>query len=220
MTIKEEIGRRIFDARKAKGLTRQALANLTDDLKPSRINNWERGMRTPGPEEIKQLSKVLEVSPAFLMCLTNQTENKSQDIDQLLPLLDVVQACDPISILQAIKNKEIEKITLIPLGHKIGMQYGQNAFALKMPDDSMAPELRRDDILIVDPSKPAQPGNFVVAKVEDNTEIIVRRYKQLSASKNSQQFELLAINTHWANVESDTRSELIGTICGLLRFLS
>ncbi len=46
MNIKEEIGARIFQERQAKGLTRKALAELTDDLKPSRINNWERGLRT------------------------------------------------------------------------------------------------------------------------------------------------------------------------------
>jgi transcriptional regulator with XRE-family HTH domain len=46
MNIKEKIGLRIYEARKAKGLTRQSLADLTDDLKPSRINNWERGIRT------------------------------------------------------------------------------------------------------------------------------------------------------------------------------
>ena len=53
MNIKEKIGQRIMTERKAKGLTRKALAELTDDLKQSRINNWEHGTRTPGPEEIR-----------------------------------------------------------------------------------------------------------------------------------------------------------------------
>ena len=68
-TIKEKIGQRIYEARKAKGLSQQGLANLTTDLKQSRINNWENGLRTPGPEEIKQLANALEVPAAFLMCL-------------------------------------------------------------------------------------------------------------------------------------------------------
>ena len=77
MDIKKEIGQRIYEARKGKGLTRKALAELTDDLKPSRISNWEYGMRTPGPEEVKQLSKALDVSPAFLMCLTEKMNDQN-----------------------------------------------------------------------------------------------------------------------------------------------
>lgn len=37
-----KIGQRIMDERKAKGLTRKALAELTGELKTSRINNYER----------------------------------------------------------------------------------------------------------------------------------------------------------------------------------
>lgn len=76
MSIKEQIGQRIQAARLEKGLTRKALAELTNDLKQSRINNWERGDRTPGPEEIKQLAKALEVSAAYLMCLTDEKQPK------------------------------------------------------------------------------------------------------------------------------------------------
>ena len=76
MSIKEKIGQRILDERKAKGLTRKALAELTGELKVSRINNYERGDRTPGPTEIKLLADALEVSPSYLMCLTDSREGK------------------------------------------------------------------------------------------------------------------------------------------------
>jgi SOS-response transcriptional repressor LexA len=108
---------------------------------------------------------------------------------------------------------------LIPLNNGVNPQLSKHAFALKMPDDSMEPELRRHDILIIDPDKIPQPGSFVVAKVDDNTEVIVRRYKQLSAAKNSQQFELLAINQHWAGVVDGRKCALVGAVCGLFRFV-
>ncbi|KTD57021.1 phage repressor [Legionella santicrucis] len=63
-----------MDERKAKGLTRKALAELTGELKTSRINNYERGDRRP--TEIKLLADVLEVSPSYLMCLTDNREGK------------------------------------------------------------------------------------------------------------------------------------------------
>lgn len=58
MSIREKIGKRIHEARKAKGLTRQALADLTDDIKPSRINNWEHGTRMPGPKKLRSWRKL------------------------------------------------------------------------------------------------------------------------------------------------------------------
>src|ERR1700760_4408732 len=104
--IKETIGLRILEGRKAKGLTRKALAELTDDLKPSRINNWERGIRTPGPEEIKQLAKALDLSAAFLMCLTDEKQaNKTTESFVLVPLLSNIQACQPEMHITAMKGQ-------------------------------------------------------------------------------------------------------------------
>ncbi len=221
MNIKEEIGRRIFAARKANGLTRKALSELTDDLKQSRINNWERGERTPGPEEIKQLAKALDVSAAYLMCLTDQKHLRStaHGVNVFIPLLDTTQACDPLAMIQAIQETDNHQVTLIPLNNGINPQLSKHTFALKMPDDSMEPELRRHDILIIDPDQMPQPGSFVVAKLEDNTEVIVRRYKQLSVTKNSQQFELLAMNQHWAGVVDGSKCVMVGAVCGLFRVI-
>ena len=43
MNVKEKIGQRIKQERTAKGLTRKALSELTENLNISRINNYERG---------------------------------------------------------------------------------------------------------------------------------------------------------------------------------
>ncbi len=105
-TIKEKIGQRIYEARKAKGLSQQGLANLTIDLKQSRINNWENGLRTPGPEEIKQLANALEVPAAFLMCLSDEKqENQTKKLGRLIPLFDHHQACDAKHCLNELREQ-------------------------------------------------------------------------------------------------------------------
>src|SRR5947207_2169356 len=133
MNIKEKIGSRIREARKAKSLTRKVLAELTDDLNISRINNYERGERTPGPREIKQLARALDVSPAFLMCLTDEKEpQKIPGLGALVPLLNDYQACDPKTHIQRIKSEETgETTTFIPLSPKFSEQIGENAFAFE-----------------------------------------------------------------------------------------
>ncbi len=222
MNIKEIIGQRITEARKANGLTRKALAELTDDLKQSRINNWERGIRTPGPEEIKQLAKALDVSPAFLMCLTdNKHQNRyATPVGALIPVLDHQQACDPHAWVQAAKEEGGELLSFIPVNHEFSECLSEHAFALKMKDDSMDPELKRGDILIVDPEQEPKPGGFVVAKLVDSGEVIVRRYRQLSVV--NRECELLAVNMAWAGVRIDglNKGEIIGSVISLIRILA
>jgi SOS-response transcriptional repressor LexA len=220
MNIKEKIGLRIYEARKAKGLTRQSLADLTDDLKPSRINNWERGIRTPGPEEIKQLAKALECSPAFLMCLFDDENQpkKSVGLAGLVPLLDHKQACNPKAYIETLKaQKYNDSMTLISISPGLANLIREYAFALKMADDSMMPEIRINDIQIVEPSISPNPGDFVVVKISGKQEVIICQYKQLSYT--SSEFELLTLNDNWPNitVNESVQVEIVGTVIQNIR---
>ena len=226
MNIKEKIGCRIAAARKEKALTRKALAELTDDLTQSNINNYERGYRTPGPQEIKQLAKALQVSPAFLMCLTDSKEEHfyKSPIGTLVPLLDQQQAGSPELCVQAIKNEQYsESMSFIPISHELAQSLGENAFAIKMQDDSMEPELRLNDVLIVDPEREPKPGGFVVAKLmEGSGGVLMRRYKQLSVSQVSQEYELMAINDAWASIRihNSDQCKIVGVVMSLVRKLT
>ncbi|HBD7468588.1 TPA: helix-turn-helix domain-containing protein [Legionella pneumophila] len=225
MNIKEKIGQRIMNERKAKGLTRKALAELTSELKISRINNYERGDRTPGPTEIKLLADALEVSASYLMCLTDNREGKmtkSLGMGALIPVLDFKQAIDPAYFIQKIKEDVDTKVEFIPVSTAVSDIIGKNAFALHIKDDSMMPEFRFNDVIVVDLDTSPKPGDFVVAMVEGEQEVIVRKYKQLSASKEVQQFELIALNDDWADIRvgsSAMQAQIIGCGVSLIRGL-
>ena len=221
--IKKLIGQRIQVERKAKGLTQAKLAELAGGLKQPRVNNWEQGIRTPGPEEIKQLAKVLEVSPAFLMCLTDRKQPHPLDknyVGALIPLLSPEQLDRPEHWIQSIRAGEYDgEIAFIPITIELAKMIGDNAFALKMEDESMEPELRLNDVLIINPDATPKPGNFVVVTSDDNPEVIIRRYKQLSISKSTQQFELLATNKNWPDIQSHeiVGCKILGTVFYLNR---
>ena len=220
--IKELIGQRIQQERKAKGLTQAKLAELAGGFKQPRLNNWEQGIRTPGPEEIKQLANVLEVSPAFLMCLTDRKLPHLLDqnhVGALVPLLHSEQLNNPIHWVHAIKNAEFDgEATFIQITIELAKIVGENAFALRVADDSMEPELKLNDVLIVHPDCTPKPGNLVVVK-SDNNPPIIRRYKQVSISKEIQQFELLATNPNWPNIRSHELSgcKILGAVFHLSR---
>lgn len=219
MNIKEKIGQRIQEERQAKGLTRKALEELTDDLKQSRISNWERGDRTPGPEEIKQLAKALDVSPAYLMCLTDEKQPKRiPGLGALIPLLDHQQASDPEACIQAIKNEQnLDKINFIPVSVDLSVHLGEYAFALKIADDSMMPEMRINDIQIVEPSIHPNPSDYVVVKISGKDDVIICQYKKLSYT--SPEFELLTLNDNWPNIKvgDDIKLDIIGVVVQFIR---
>lgn len=219
MNIKEKIGQRILEERKAKGLTRKALADLTDDLKQSRINNWERGERTPGPEEIKQLAKALEISPAYLMCLTDEKlVKRAPGLSVLVPLLDHRQACDARKIIDAIRNQEDGyNVGFISVSSMLVPQLSEYTFALRMADDSMSHEMRVGDVQVVDPSVEPEPGDYVAVKISGKPDVIICQYKKLSYT--SSEFELLTLNDNWPNVtlNESVQVEIIGKVVQNIR---
>lgn len=222
MNIKKQIGQRIQIERKAKGLTQAELARLAGDLKQPRINNWENGLRTPGLEEVKEIARVLEVSPAYLMCITDRKTLhplEKEPIGALAPLLSQKQTHEASYWLENVLQESYDgDIAFIPISPELTKIHGSNLFAFEIKDESMRPELLEGDILIIAFDLLPKPGNFVVAKINAD-EIIVRRYKQLSTSNAD--FELLSINSHWPHIQSSQNPgcKLLGTAVQIIRTL-
>lgn len=215
LNIKKEIGKRILEARKAKGLTLKALGELAGGLKQTRLTNWEQGVRTPGPEEIKLLARALDVSPAYLMCLSDeQLLKEAKSPSQLIPLLDYRQACE--AKLHTAAEVSFDKI-LISISTTLLPELSSDAFALKINDDSMIPEIRMHDILVIDPFAMLMPGDYVVVKICDKLEAIICQYKKLSFT--SSEFELLTLNPHWPDIKihQDIDIQIIGKVRQILR---
>lgn len=219
LNIKKEIGKRILEARKAKGLTLKALGDLAGGLKQTRLTNWEQGVRTPGPEEIKQLAQALDVSPAYLMCLSDETQFKeAQNPSQLIPLLDCQQACETLLHVNDIRaQKSSGDGIFISVSTVLVPELSDKAFALKMTNESMTPEIRLNDVLVIDPSFSPNPGDYVVVKVASKLEVIVCQYKKLSYT--SPEFELITLNDNWPNIKmaDGLEIEIIGKVMQKIR---
>jgi SOS-response transcriptional repressor LexA len=52
---------------------------------------------------------------------------------------------------------------------------GRNLFAVRVVNDSMEPEFREGDLLIVNPNLEAQNGDFVIAKIPDENEATFKK---------------------------------------------
>lgn len=217
LNIKKEIGKRILEARKAKGLTLKALGELAGGLKQTRLTNWEQGVRTPGPEEIKSLARALDVSPAYLMCLSDDIQIKTvKNPTHLVPLL-THQAFDTQAYNSLVRNQDPSNLMFVSVSTLLLPELSNEAFALKIVNESMTPEIRVSDIIIIDPLTLPKPGDYVVVKVKMQKEVIICQYKKLSYT--SSEFELLTLNDTWPNIKvSDCGTvEIIGVVVQNIR---
>ena len=86
MNYKKEAGRRLRAARNDKGLTLAELSQkLHGILSPSRLSNYEQGLRMLPVKEALAVAPVLGVEPSYLLCAdaTGEGEMTMQEIQLL-----------------------------------------------------------------------------------------------------------------------------------------
>lgn len=75
---KQKIGQRIRMARKERGWTLRELASKMRGYSPSRISNWEQGLRAPGPEEAMELANAFGegMQATWILCMENSIQKE------------------------------------------------------------------------------------------------------------------------------------------------
>jgi len=93
------------------------------------------------------------------------------------------------------------------------MDWSEYSFALKIIGDSMEPDFKAGDVIIVDPEIEPTPGEFVVAANGDH-EATFKKYRPTVASVNGHQhFELVPLNDDYPILKSiDKDIHIIGTM--------
>jgi SOS-response transcriptional repressor LexA len=93
------------------------------------------------------------------------------------------------------------------------LELGPHAFALTIHGDSMTPEFREGDTIIIDPSVKPAPGDFVVAK-NDQEEATFKKYRPRGVNAQGELvIELVPLNDDYPSLRSDcTPLQIIGTM--------
>ena len=90
-----------------------------------------------------------------------------------------------------------------------------NTFALVVRGTSMEPEFREDDKVIINPDVTPQPGDFVVAKLLEEEEATLKKYRPRGNDAQGQPvIELVPLNEDWRILRMDTSrpARIIGTV--------
>lgn len=86
-------------------------------------------------------------------------------------------------------------------------------FALRIEGDSMEPDFKEGDIIIVDPELEPVPGEFVVAKNGDNEATFKKYRPTFTDISGRQQYELVPLNDDYPTINSSERPlKIIGVM--------
>jgi SOS-response transcriptional repressor LexA len=114
--------------------------------------------------------------------------------------LDPHQACDVRLYINANDEYELpDNAIFLSVSTALLPKLSDTTFALKMIDESMTPEIRVNDVLVIDPTISPNPGDYVAVEVEGRQEVIICQYKKLSYA--SPEFELRTLNDNWPNIK-------------------
>lgn len=142
---------RIKSAREDLKLTKRELAKRIG-VHESSINKYEKGLVDIPLSKISELSRVLNVTEAYLMGW--EDEQKLQGLK--IPVLGTVAAGVPISAVEDILDYEE-----VPQSWENQGEF----FALKIKGDSMEPRMESGDVVIVKQQPDANSGDTVIVLV-------------------------------------------------------
>ena len=191
---------RLKQARLKKKLTQEELAE-TVGIKQQAVQRIEAG-KVKSTSYIVQLAQALDVTPEWLALGEDEATTLEKSGKPPTPLPAVSFASVPllqwheIDLIQRLPL-EAENLKMLPVFGNIGNQ----CFALQIKDNSMmnknGDELSflKEDYIIVDSTRTAHNGDYVIAKLPDSTQMTFRQLQVNGAERY-----LKALNTQYNTI--------------------
>lgn len=199
-------------AKELKGLNGQSALARALNTSPQTVHNWElRGISKQG---LLLAQRIIGCSAQWVetglgpMNIGSGQNVKSAPIGALrIPLISYVQAGCWTGIVDNFQPGDADDWLLTDL------ELSDCAFALQIKGDSMLPEFKEGDRVIIDPTVEPMPGDFVVAKNGEN-EATFKKYRPRGTNENGVNvFELVPLNEDYASMRSDSQHiSIIGTM--------
>ena len=201
------IGSRIRKRRKELNLTQQQLSKSLNGVTAPAISQWESDITSPSSKNLFDLSTALGCDFAWLL---NGGEESNVDLAALkshkVPLINYIQAGMWTESCELRDSKSFEYMMT-------SLELSDYAFALEIKGDSMEPEFKEGDVIIVDPEIPPTPGEFVVA-INGEAEATFKKYRELGYDEHERmQFELIPLNPDYTPMSTLKKQiKIVGTM--------
>jgi SOS-response transcriptional repressor LexA len=95
------------------------------------------------------------------------------------------------------------------------LEVSSSAFALVIEGQSMKPEFQPGDKVIIDPMVRPRPGDFVIAKRDNDQEATFKKYRLRNQDEYGRDvIELMPLNSDWPTlmIDRDNPGHIVGTM--------
>lgn len=204
MNINERIRYRM----KQQGLTQTDLVRVTGATKGT-VSLWVNGPSEPKGEYLLSLARALSTSPDWILHGKGRPDF-GQDLEpapiggRMVPIISEVQA----GMWREIRDSPQAAEMLLT-----DLSLGAHAFALTIRGDSMLPDFRDGDRVIIDPDVRPSPGDYVVA-INGGNAATFKKYRERGIGAAGETvFELVPLNPDYPTLRSDVEQiDIIGTM--------
>ncbi len=213
---------KIKKLRTERKLTQQQVA---DALGISRVavSKWESGdTKDLKRDNLVGLTKLFNVSLEELLDAEPVKTNDDIQIIQGITLHRDRRGYPIISPVQAGMWREI--VDTFPRGGAdeyimANNSYGKHTFALRITGNSMEPEFKEGDVVVIDPDVAPNAGDYVVARNHEEAATF-KKYRPRGINEAGQEvFELVPLNEDYAPMRSDLQPiTIIGTMVEHTRY--
>ena len=159
--MQHDIGKRIAEIRRERGLNQDQLAELAM-LHRVTLAKYETGAVEPGALALSRIADALGVSTDELLCRTEKLPPFLQIVKNAVPVIGEIACGVPI-----LAEQNIEEYADLPDGVHAD-------FALKCKGDSMQPTFEPGDLVLIRQQEEVQPGQ--IAAVGINGEATLKRF--------------------------------------------
>lgn len=216
--MSKEIGNRIKSLLETKNGGNQSELARFCGVSPQAVQKWITGDTSPGKKNIKRAAEFLGVTPAELhfgaaALISNENIIPANVGTRKIPLISYVQAGDWVEVTNSYPVGDAHEWLLTDL------DLSSNAFALEIKGESMLPDFKPGDRVIIDPEVLPTPGDFVVAR-NGVDEATFKKYRPRGQNEHGDQVvELVPLNNDFPSIRSDiTPFVIIGTMVEFRRY--
>lgn len=189
-----DIGAQVRKRRENLGWTVLKLATLAG-ISPSFLSRIERGRSYYSRETIMRIAGALGVSPEVLYVSRSNVEAAPKDWREI-PILNYSEAASwtvDSSVAQPGQHESI----------MTNLEHPPSTFALRLRDDSNAPQYQPDDIVVINPAIQPKFGRMILAGTKDGDSIFAQYRDGGINERGDQVFELHPLNPIYAPMRSD-----------------
>ena len=204
------ISRRIREARESKGLSQADLAREIG-VSRSAVHLWEKektkGGQYPARKYLVKLANVLGLHPSALDPFSG---------DSVTPIIQTVLAVRvPVLEWDEIEAWAGGELDMAADTNRPWLQAdtetSTDTIALRIKDDSMSPEFRVNDEILIDPEWSPLADDCVLVRIEKTGQKLFRHYVPRRAGA----YDLVADNPEWptVTVNATNPARLLGVLC-------